>query len=325
MLIKEADDSSARLQRLEAIAAGAGPEARQAADELRMRKAGLKGESESAYLIDFTYGHSPNWAVIHDLRLEHRGRVAQIDHVLVNRWMDVYVLETKHFHTGLKITEEGEFLRWNDYRRTFEGMPSPLEQNERHIAVLRDVMAETDLPVRLGIRLEPSFHSYVLVSPKARVDRPRKFDSSRVVKADQLKSRIWKELDDENPFLGLLKAAKIVSRETVEFVARQLAALHRPLPPPTDPAASVEATPQATAITPLPDTGGPACRQCGGNSGAILYGNSYYFKCDACGTNTPMRPTCLPGHRPRLRKQGLEFFRECAECGTRTLYHRNPG
>src|SRR3546814_954592 len=65
--------------------------------------AGQTGERDSAYLIDFDYASSPNWAVIHDLRLEHGSRTAQIDHLLINRWMDVYVLETKHFHAGIKI------------------------------------------------------------------------------------------------------------------------------------------------------------------------------------------------------------------------------
>ena len=186
MLIKKADDQSGHLQELERLATGAGPAAKRAADELRIRKAGLKGEAESAYLIDFDYGSSANWAVIHDLRLEHGGRVAQIDHVLINRFMEVYVLETKQFHSGVKITEDGEFMRWNAYRHNYEGMASPLEQNERHIAVLREAMKEIELPVRLGVRIPLEFHSLVMVAPSARIDRPKKFDASRVIKADQL-------------------------------------------------------------------------------------------------------------------------------------------
>src|SRR3546814_9135452 len=81
--------------------------------------------------------------------------------------MDVYVLETKHFHAGIKITEDGEFLRWNNYQKTYEGMASPLEQNERHIQVLKDVMAQIELPTRLGVRIPPSFQSFVLVGPRS--------------------------------------------------------------------------------------------------------------------------------------------------------------
>lgn len=347
MLIKEADDQSAQLERLKRLASGTGPKAKQAADELRRRKAGVRGERDSAYLINFEYAQSPNWAVIHDLRLEHGGRVAQIDHLLINRWMDVYVLETKHFHAGIKITEEGEFLRWNDFRRTYEGMASPLEQNERHIQVLKAVMAGIELPTRLGVRIPPAFQTFVLIGPDARIDRPRNFDTSRVVKADQLKKAIWRDIDNENGLIGLVKfAAKIVSSETLEFVARQLAQLHRPLSlgatstasPPTGvglpsrrpaikPAQRIEPTlaPGPSPAPPVRPTG-PECKECRASLGSILYGRyGYYFQCSRCGMNTPVRFSCMPGHKPRLRKQKEQFYRDCEQCGSSDLFHTNEG
>lgn len=39
---------------------------------------------EKVALFVLSYKDSQNWAVIHDLRIEHRGRVAQIDHLLIN-------------------------------------------------------------------------------------------------------------------------------------------------------------------------------------------------------------------------------------------------
>lgn len=159
MLIKRADDQAQYLAELEQVANGSGPQAKQAAKELNIRRAGIRGEAQAAYLIDFDFRDSDNWAVIHDLRLEHRSRVAQIDHLLINRWLDVYVLETKSFSSGLKITEDGEFLRWNDYRNKYEGMASPLEQNTRHIQVLKDVMDTIAMPERMGLRIMPTFHS----------------------------------------------------------------------------------------------------------------------------------------------------------------------
>jgi hypothetical protein len=365
MLIKQADDASAHLAALEAQAQGGGANAKRAETELRTRRAGLRGEREAAYLIDFDYAASPNWAVIHDLRLEHGGRVAQIDHLLINRWMDVYVLETKSFHAGVKITEDGEFLRWNDYRKTYEGMASPIEQNERHIQVLRDAMAQIELPMRLGARIAPSFHSFVLVSPKAKVYRPTRFDTSRVIKADQLKKAIWRDIDNENALLSLLKtAAKIVSGETVDFVARQLAALHRPLRVASEAVSSVEvgSPPDAVSTTPAPMRIEPAldpspsslaapikpeaatvaasmrpdgateasattctCKACRSSRGSVLYGKyGYYFKCQDCSTNTAIRFSCAPGHAPRLRGERGSFFRECADCGSSDLFHRNP-
>ena len=51
--------------------------------DVALVRAGLKGEKEAAYHIDFHLKDSQNWAVIHDLRVEWNGRVAQIDHLLI--------------------------------------------------------------------------------------------------------------------------------------------------------------------------------------------------------------------------------------------------
>lgn len=351
MLIKQADDHSDDLAQLERLAkSSTGNAAKYAARDLAIRKAGLKGETESAYLIDFHYAASPNWAVIHDLRVEHKGRTAQIDHLLINRWMECYVLESKHFHAGVKITEDGEFMRWNDFKHTFEGMPSPLLQNERHIAVLRDVMGALNLPTRLGLRITFAFQTFVLVSPTARIDRPKKFDASRVIKADQIKECIWRDIDKENALVGIVKTAvKIVSSDTVRDVAQQLAHLHRPtawtmpasvgsaptpvvsMPTPApgvaEPSGPISAKPTNSVEPPEPTPcaiSGPQCKSCQGQLGRILYGKyGYYFQCSQCQANTAIKFTCLPGHKPRLRKAGVEFFRDCAGCGSSVLYFTN--
>lgn len=345
MLIKKAEDSSQVIAALEARAGKPGAARSGAAANLAKRKAGFKGEAESTYLINFDFADSPNWAVLHDLRLEQGSRTAQIDHLLINRWMEFFVLETKHFKDGVKINEDGEFLRWNDYKKTYEGMPSPLQQNERHIAVLSDVVGEITLPSRLGMRIAPTFHSLVLVAPSARIIRPDRLDTSRVIKADQLKPRIWREVDGPNPVAFLLKsAARLVAPETVEFVGKQLATLHRPvgaasstilaaaparrvqrIEPTLPPMPASTPAPKPTAakakVAPAP---GPMCKGCQGCKGDILYGRyGYYFKCDGCEANTAIRFTCKPGHKPRLRKDGLEFHRDCAYCGTSSLFHRN--
>lgn len=141
MILKQADSKETLLNDLERLAANASANApldrkKRIEQELRTVRAGMKGEQEAAYLIDFHFKDRESWIVVHDLRLEVNGRVAQIDHLLLHRCLDCYVLETKHFSSGMKITEDGEFLRWNHYRKTYEGMPSPLTQNDRHVAVL---------------------------------------------------------------------------------------------------------------------------------------------------------------------------------------------
>ena len=77
--------------------------------DLVILKSGLKGEENSAYYIDFQLNKTKNWCVIHDLRIEHEGYVAQIDHLVIGRWMDIYVIESKNFTYGVTISDEGDF------------------------------------------------------------------------------------------------------------------------------------------------------------------------------------------------------------------------
>lgn len=198
--------------------------------ELRFVKSGDKGEKDSVYFIDFTYGPSERWAVIHDLRLEHRDRVAQIDHLLINRYLDVYILETKNFSYGVKITERGEFLV--NYNGKYFAIESPIEQNKRHQIILKAVMDQYDiLPKRLGVTIKPAFHNFVLISAKSRLICPpeKKFDTSMVIKADTLETAIEKRVDKLGPVSLLSSASKIMSMESVVEIAQRLAARHKPI------------------------------------------------------------------------------------------------
>ena len=58
---------------------------------------GLEGERKAAYELDFYFKNAKNTAIIHDLRIEHDGRVAQIDHLIIDRFFNFYVLESKYF------------------------------------------------------------------------------------------------------------------------------------------------------------------------------------------------------------------------------------
>lgn len=339
MILKSADrKNTAELERLLAIAPAAlKPKIEQ---ELRAIRSGIKGEQESAYILDFDLKDSANRAVIHDLRLEINGRIAQIDHLVINRILDVFVLETKNFHAGFKITEDGEFLRWNGFKKSFEGMASPLAQNERHITVLKDVFAQIDMPTRLGIRLSPSFHSYVLVASSARIDRPVKFDSSQVVKADAWPKTLEKYVDDLGVLSTFASAARMVSSETLVDVCKKIIALHKPITinyaakfgiaeaqnAPVEPVALPAQPAQKTPdVREVPETA--QCRFCQSQTVSIQYGKfGYYFKCGSCDGNTPIKISCgQSGHKERLRKEGLLFYRECADCKSSSLFFNNPG
>lgn len=323
MMLKQRDDKTIYLRQLEELSQVAGKEQKKHMErDLRMLRAGAKGEEEAAYLINFDYGSSDIMAVIHDLRIEVGGRVAQIDHLLIHRTLNVFVLESKHFHAGVKISDNGEFLMWNQYRRTYEGMASPLEQNERHIEVLKDAFGIINMPTRVGMRLSPVFHSYVLVSQNARIKRPKEFDTSKIIKADMLSMTIESQFDKAGFFDVLGSASRIVSKETLRDIAGQLIALHKPATLDYSAkykVAGIQKDVQADLVK-------HQCRNCGSEDLSVQHGRyGYYFKCAACEGNTPIKIGCgQVGHKERIRKQGLNFYRECADCGTSSLYYVNP-
>lgn len=234
MLIKASQDRARDIETLQALlqhpAATADKRSR-IESEIRNIRAGAKGEAEAAYEIEFHHKASKNWAVIHDLRLEWQGRVAQIDHLLINRFMDCWVCETKHYSEGFAINEHGEFTAF--YGGRPKGIASPIEQNRKHIEVLRAVLGSSivQLPTRLGIAIMPTMKSVILVSKNARIQRPKTpVDGiEAVIKSDTLRTMIEKEINDASVLATFMSATKIIGQDTLEAFARQVAKLHRPI------------------------------------------------------------------------------------------------
>lgn len=231
MLIKSADNKTKDIDTLQGLLnhpAATAETKRKIEQEIRFMLSGVKGEKDAAYEIEFHYGPSKNWAVIHDLRIEHKGRVAQIDHILVNRFLDVWVCESKRFSEGIAINEHGECSAF--YGGKPYGMPSPFEQNHKHCTVLKAACDDgaVELPKRLGFSIKPDIRSMVLVSKNARITRPKAKIKGldEILKVDQIKAKIDKAFDGEN---NPLVMAKIIASDTLEDFARRLAALHVPV------------------------------------------------------------------------------------------------
>jgi len=67
------------------------------------------------------------------------------------------------------------------------------------------------------------------------------------------------------------------------------------------------------------------CRECKSAKLSVQYGKyGYYFKCGDCDSNTPIKISCgKNGHKERIRKDGLKFYRECSDCGSSNLFFAN--
>ena len=231
MIIKEADEKKSQIVTLEALAArldASSDVRRRIEQEIRNIRSGIKGEEEAAYEINFHFGATKNYAVIHDLRIEVEGRVAQIDHLLIGRFLDIWVCETKSFCEGIAINEQGECSQF--YNNKPSGMPSPFEQNKKHIMVLGALFKTgmVQLPTRLGFAIKPNMTSVVLVSKNARISRPKTkiAGMESIIKSDQFRSMIDRATDgDNNP----LTMAKLIGADTLENFARAIATEHKPI------------------------------------------------------------------------------------------------
>jgi Nuclease-related domain len=106
--IKAADDKQPDLDALAVLLDRPdvdAPSRRRIEQEIRQVRAGAAGERDAAYEIEFHSADNVNRVTIHDLRLEVGGRVAQIDRLFINRLLDTWVLESKHFAEGVSIND----------------------------------------------------------------------------------------------------------------------------------------------------------------------------------------------------------------------------
>ena len=90
----------------------------------RAHLAGLYAEKEMAYYLDARFGGEPELLVFNDLKFEHRGLTAQIDHLVLSRW-SAYFIETKSVSQKININADGQWARI--YRKKYVNFESPLE------------------------------------------------------------------------------------------------------------------------------------------------------------------------------------------------------
>lgn len=207
--------------------------AKQVKGDLLKLKAGHSAEGRAAHLLDKHHLDSKRSIVLHDLRLEFEGDVAQIDHLRINRFGYVTLFETKSFSTGLKIDDDGVCWRWDQYRKVYEEIPSPLLQSKRHEVTVRKALEF------IGYKVTEVIH-FVLIDYKASLEKPKHKDFDTVCRPDRLE-------EAENKFLDRFRAKDLVivpktigrlissnhlySEEDLKKFARSLNKLHKPIMP----------------------------------------------------------------------------------------------
>jgi hypothetical protein len=229
VLLKSADDKSKRLALLEDLQKSALLDARQKKwlrEELFRLRKGMQGEKDSAYYLDQYFKGGENHAVLHDLRFEVDGDVAQIDHLIINRGIGIYLFETKNYSGNLLINDHGEFTV--EYDNDKFGIPSPIEQSRRHERVLSRLLDRLEIKHRTGAAL--ACHHVVMLHPKAIIHRPspNTFDTSNVIKVDQFPT--WhSQFIDKVGISDVLKfALNLRGQDTLREWGEKLMRQHRP-------------------------------------------------------------------------------------------------
>lgn len=273
MLLKSADDKSKRLALLQDLQQSPALDIRQKKwlreELLRLRK-GIEGERDSAYFLDQYFKGGENHVLLHDLRLVFEGDVAQIDHLIINRGIGIYLIETKNYAGNVSINDHGEFTVQYDEDRF--GIPSPLEQSRRHGRILQRLLERLEITNRTAGPLE--CHHVVMFHPKAIINRPPKsaHDTSNIIKADQFPTWHQQFVDKEMGVRKVLQVlANVRSLDTIQEWGAKLVRQHRPANPlelpdfmqpraPSQPAAA-PLIPRAAPVSSAKRTGETAASQ----------------------------------------------------------------
>ncbi len=188
------------------------------------------------------------------------GEGAQIDHLLLNRLMNVYVVESKNYRTKVRHANGGwERLVHSDW----EGIACPGEQNRRHIIVLEGLIRDLRLaPMRLGVPMTSTWINVVAVGSTCSVvgDFPK---GVLVMRMDQMVRQFCEKPGNSS----IMSALKIISVETLQEFAANLTVEHKPAPAPANKFLEAAAK-RSAAITaqPAPPAAIAAapCEGCGG-------------------------------------------------------------
>ena len=112
----------------------------------RRAQAGARAEQNMAFYLRRAFGdHCPEVLVFHDLRVEHNGEVAQMDHLVVHSH-GLFIIESKSISGEIQILPDGQFIRIFGSKRV--GMPSPIQQARRQADVLRRLLQANKVTLR---------------------------------------------------------------------------------------------------------------------------------------------------------------------------------
>jgi len=317
------------------------------------RSAGRRAERQMAHYLDRHFGDATNVLLLHDLRIELGGEVAQMDHLVVHSF-GVAIVESKSVTTEVRINAAGEWERWWD--RRWQGMRDPILQGERQGMLLKKLLTSRQAELLdkavFGL-LQGNFKNMALdvfaaISDQGRISRAEKGQAPRVLKADAVPNAIQDVIAGyrhaTGTFSGTIREAREAPRvfkddevlrighflRTRHVVVREGVAPSEPvLPARVDTATrrpgagrQRDAAPTPAGATPPPAPPDPPVAAADAGDGDVVL-----VVCRACGGSDLEARIGKLGPYGRCRACGTNtpVRMRCAGCGESVRVERAPG
>jgi len=227
MILKEIDSKDNEINTLKKLLLISQSEKQKAliSKDLKTVENGYKTEKENAYYLDFHFAPKDYLMLLHDIRLEHNGRTAQFDHLLIAP-LGIYVLESKSFVGTLTIKEDFSLnVKYGKYTKTF---PNPIEQNNRHIKVLNDFINDNfELSSRFKLLGGIPIENKVLIHPNTTVTNKKLPDGFE--RSDSFATKRNEEIDKMNPAKVLLRGVTYLTKDLSKEIAAGIIKAHTPV------------------------------------------------------------------------------------------------
>jgi len=170
--------------------------------DIRMLEYGIAGEQNVAFELKNAY---LPMIVLHDLHIEHNGLSSQIDYLVITQKGNL-VIECKNLVGNIEVTKNGDFIRTTQFSGKYkkEGIYSPITQNQRHLAMIKEVrLAQRNNFITKNLfekHFDDNYKSVVvLANPKTIINMARapKNVAAQIIRCDQLVEYI-KKLNKES-------------------------------------------------------------------------------------------------------------------------------
>ena len=325
MLYKTIDSKEKEINQLKALLTQSKNPKQKAIIKIDLQRIenGYRAEKDNAYYLDFYFKDSPKNILLHDVRIEYNGQVAQIDHLIINRF-GIEVLESKSFSGKLTIKGDGSLDV--EYTKKVQTFPNPIEQNNRHAKILSEFLKKNmKLPSNLKLFGVP-ISSTVLINPKTTLINdtlPKGF-----VRADSFITN-WDSRVEKMGTLAFVKTiGTTMSLDRAKDIADFLVKHHIPKSYDYSKKYHIKKEEEVAnvIVSKKEESKTPLCSKCQSNTIEIRYGKyGYYFKCLKCKGNSSIKLTCSNSNcKPKLKKNKLNFYQVCDVCGMNELFFTNP-